>query len=250
MSGADLFVVCKNCGSEVSSFITECPYCGTRLRKRAPKLKGGEPQRPRRRRGSGTSLGRLRAGEIPGIRPDHRPWATLAIVVASVGLSLAWRAGAVRFDQLVVLDRLDGDWWRVFTAPFAYAAIGYQLGVLGAIALFGWLIERRHGPLVLLAVFAAGGFGGMLVAGAVTTDHLAAGGNGAAMALIVAWALPDLRARRRGIEVEGDLLGAGVFAAVILLLSLASAEADIVAALAGAAGGALVGLPLLRVAPA
>ncbi|HXN37687.1 MAG TPA: zinc-ribbon domain-containing protein, partial [Solirubrobacteraceae bacterium] len=37
-SGADLFVVCKQCGSEVSPYITECPYCGHRLRRRAPKL--------------------------------------------------------------------------------------------------------------------------------------------------------------------------------------------------------------------
>ena len=36
--GADLFVVCKQCGSEVSPYVTECPYCGTRLRRRAPKL--------------------------------------------------------------------------------------------------------------------------------------------------------------------------------------------------------------------
>src|SRR5436309_14978721 len=34
----DLNVICKNCGSEVSPYITECPYCGQRLRKRAPKL--------------------------------------------------------------------------------------------------------------------------------------------------------------------------------------------------------------------
>ena len=37
-SRADLFVVCKQCGSEVSPYITECPYCGHRLRRRAPKL--------------------------------------------------------------------------------------------------------------------------------------------------------------------------------------------------------------------
>ena len=34
----ELFVVCKSCGSEVSPYITECPYCGNRLRKRAPKI--------------------------------------------------------------------------------------------------------------------------------------------------------------------------------------------------------------------
>ena len=65
-SGPDLFVVCKKCGSEVSPYITECPYCGTRLRKRAPKLERGgigrEPKAPRKR----PTLGRLKPGEMPG----------------------------------------------------------------------------------------------------------------------------------------------------------------------------------------
>src|SRR3989442_12802955 len=38
MAAPELSVVCKNCGAEVSPYVTECPYCGTRLRKRAPKL--------------------------------------------------------------------------------------------------------------------------------------------------------------------------------------------------------------------
>ena len=38
MSETELSVICKNCGSEVSPYVTECPYCGARLRKRAPKL--------------------------------------------------------------------------------------------------------------------------------------------------------------------------------------------------------------------
>ena len=38
VSQPDLFVVCRNCGSEVSPYVTECPYCGQRVRKRAPKL--------------------------------------------------------------------------------------------------------------------------------------------------------------------------------------------------------------------
>ncbi len=49
MSSPDLFVVCKSCGSEVSPYVTECPYCGTRLRKRAPKIEreGGVPKPPK-----------------------------------------------------------------------------------------------------------------------------------------------------------------------------------------------------------
>ncbi|KAA0269287.1 MAG: zinc-ribbon domain-containing protein, partial [Acidobacteria bacterium] len=34
----ELSVVCRSCGSEVSPYVTECPYCGHRLRKRAPRL--------------------------------------------------------------------------------------------------------------------------------------------------------------------------------------------------------------------
>ncbi len=43
-SSPDLFVVCKNCGSQVSPYVTECPYCGNRIRKRAPKIE--RPRRP------------------------------------------------------------------------------------------------------------------------------------------------------------------------------------------------------------
>ena len=66
--GPDLFVICKNCQSEVSPYITECPYCGSRLRKRAPKLdREGRPTE-RKRRSPVPSLPPLRRGEIPGIR--------------------------------------------------------------------------------------------------------------------------------------------------------------------------------------
>ena len=83
-SGADLFVVCKQCGSEVSPYITECPYCGSRLRRRAPKL-------PRERESRGPThrpripmppLGRLRRGEIAGVRAEAPPYATIALVLA------------------------------------------------------------------------------------------------------------------------------------------------------------------------
>ena len=84
-SGADLFVVCKQCGSEVSPYITECPYCGHRLRRRAPKLpREHTPRRASQRaRLSVPSLGRLRRGEIAGVRADSRPYATIALVAAS-----------------------------------------------------------------------------------------------------------------------------------------------------------------------
>ncbi len=96
----DLFVVCKNCRAEVSPYITECPYCGSRLRKRAPKLdKGGGVKAPRQRRGRGTvrqagpRLSRLRTGEIPGISAGGKPVVTMALVLAARGLQPAVAGG-------------------------------------------------------------------------------------------------------------------------------------------------------------
>jgi hypothetical protein len=84
VSQPDLFVVCKNCGSEVSPYVTECPYCGQRVRKRAPKIdrSSGEPTTKRRRRAR--KLPRLRAEEIAGIAPETRPYATGALLLACV----------------------------------------------------------------------------------------------------------------------------------------------------------------------
>ncbi|HWF36506.1 MAG TPA: hypothetical protein VG295_14100, partial [Solirubrobacteraceae bacterium] len=128
--GPDLFVVCKNCGSEVSPYITECPYCGNRLRKRAPKIdrEGRVTERHRRLRSPTASLPRLKTGEIPGIRGDSRPYATALLVVLGLVGSLLWRTGLFNdsVTQLVVVPR---PWsqqiWHLFTAPFVYNNTGF-----------------------------------------------------------------------------------------------------------------------------
>jgi membrane associated rhomboid family serine protease len=248
-SGADLFVVCKQCQAEVSPYITECPYCGARLRKRAPKLEKARRETERRERRAEGRLGRLRPGEIPGIRAEARPYATIALVLAGIVGPILWRAGAVDFGDLAVVDDTLGGsrWWHVLTAPFVYHNSGYMLAALAAIALFGWLLERRQGPGTTLFVFALGGFGGMAAAAALETgsgDLIAAGGNGAALALLCAWAVPDLLERRAGSDTESDLLGVAVIAAVLFLLPLAAEESDALAGLVGALAGLVVGWPL------
>src|SRR5436190_23985425 len=107
-SGPDLFVVCKSCGSEVSPYITECPYCGTRLRKRAPKIeRGGGSKTSRGGRSRRSQLPRLRPGEIPGIRADRRPWAVWALVLGAIAVTIALNAGVLRLDQVALAQGLD-----------------------------------------------------------------------------------------------------------------------------------------------
>ncbi len=243
----DLFVICKSCGSEVSPYITECPYCGNRLRKRAPKLdRHGRVAEKRRRRPPTPALPRLRRGEIPGIRPERRPYATITLVVAGLVGALLWRTGLVSLDQIVIIQKPGSHWWRLITAPFVYNNVGYAFVTLGAIAVYGWLLERRHGALPVLVLFAIGGVGGAAATAAVYSVPSVLGGNGAALAMITAWAIPDLVALRRGEEIDGDLLGTAVIAIAVALMPLVVAYpgASWISDAVGVLGGAVVGLPL------
>ena len=106
------------------------------------------------------------------------------------------------------------------------------------IGIYGWRLELRHGPAVVAILFLLGGVGGMAAAGALESSPFAYGGNGLALALLVAWALPDLARARRGEEHDGDLLGTLVLAVLVVAMSAATREASIVAAADGRGGRA------------
>jgi membrane associated rhomboid family serine protease len=243
--GPDLFVVCKKCGSEVSPYITECPYCGTRLRKRAPKIdrEDGEarpkpPRAPRR-------LSPLRRGEIPGIGtdPTRRPVATLTIAVLSI---FGFLAIAVLPDGDLALRLVDEDPYRLLTSVFSYGNGWYQLVVVGAIALYGWRLELRHGALPVIALFLLGGVGGNALAAAVEPDPFILGAPGAALALVAAWAAADVKRARRGEDHDADLLGTLVIAVLVGAMPIAVEQASALAALTGLLAGVLAGLLLAR----
>jgi len=266
-SGADLFVVCKQCGSEVSPYVTECPYCGTRLRRRAPKLpRAGEPVAPPRRRLLGARQGARRSA-----RPGHRsavgygsgrwegtrPYATISLVALSAAAWIAFHAHPafygevllapgieVHASQVLIVGPLHHHWWRLLSTMFAYSDGVYAFATLVTVGLFGWLVEKRHGPAMVLALFLGAGVAGGLAACAVYTFPVVGGGNAGALALLGAWAAPDLRAARAGDYYEGDLMGAAAIAALILLLPFGLHEASWLAGALGGAIGLLGGLGL------
>ncbi len=243
--GPDLFVICKSCGSEVSPYITECPYCGNRLRKRAPKIdREGRVAEKRRRTRSTPSLPRLRRGEIPGIRAESRPYASILLVLLGFAGALIWRTTLVTKFDLIVIGKPTGHWWRVVTAAFTYDNAGVAFAVLATVALFGWLLERRHGPIPVLAVFLVGAVGGITATTFADPSRVVLAGNGGALALLTAWAVPHLMALRQGEEPEADMIGTLVIGIVVALMPLADPAVSWISDGVGVLAGLAMGLSL------
>jgi len=246
VSQPDLFVVCKNCGSEVSPYVTECPYCGQRVRKRAPKIEreDSEPRRTRSRRRA-PSLPKMRSREIPGIRIDTRPYGTMVLIFAALAVTVAWSTGQFTLHQLgAVYGALpfNDQWWRLVAAPFVHDNAGYEFVVLLAVGVFGTALERRFNWFVPVAIFLASGAAGIaLVVGLDAGD--AWGANAAAIGLLTAWTV-EWRLTRN--DDDTDRIGLWVFAAVLFGLSAAWPPANIVAAVAGAGVGAISGFALAQ----
>jgi membrane associated rhomboid family serine protease len=248
VSSPELSVVCRSCGEEVSPYVTECPYCGTRLRKRAPKLElRGEELTPKQSR-------RARRRQARAQRTDRlaeRPYAVLAAILIPAALVLL-RVGSGSLDTFTlggIVGPVGGDWWRYLVSPFIYPDIGYLFVASVGIAVFGVAVEQRLGTIPTAVLIVACGALGMLAADGMETAFapgndvlFAAGGNGIALGLLAAWAVirgAEVRSRP-GEDVE--VIGAAIAAAVLIMLPLVDDYANVFAGLGGALVGAACGL--------
>ncbi len=254
MSETELSVICKNCGSEVSPYVTECPYCGARLRKRAPKLErrgdGLEAKPGRRPRGAifRLKLRREGRGERP---PAARPYATLAAIVGSAVLLLLQKAtGESPLTFGALLTPIEDDWWRFLAAPFVYADVGYLFVVALGLAIFGLGLERRLGSFATAVLLLACGALGMLAAAGIADAwgdvEVLSGGNGMALGALAAWFAIRRSESRGAVDQDYDAVGVAVAAAVLLALPIFESTADPFAGLAGGVVGALAGLTAAR----
>ncbi len=251
MSETELRVICKSCGTEVSPYVTECPYCGARVRKRAPKLErrdGGlevtkskrelrqerrrERKRKRQNRFSGRPLATIALILIPAV--------ALLVRIASAGDLTGFGAVVVPFDS--------GP-WRFLTAQFAYLSVGYLFAVALTLAIFAPGLERRIGSpataILLVACGALGTTGAWAIEEQTGSFGVVAGGNGMALGAIAAWFMirrPE--AARSGDTV--DSIGVLVCAVVILLLPVVVESADFWSGVTGGAVGAVAGAVAAR----
>ena len=255
MAGPELSVVCKSCGSEVSPYVTECPYCGTRLRKRAPKLERvgdevrvREGRADRRRRKAAERRGRL-ADRVAATQDlALRPLATIALLVASAAMMVIEAASNLTVSDLgAIVGPVGDEFWRYFAAPFVYDNVGYLFACGLAIAIFLPPIERRVGSVAALLLVLGCGALGMLAAAGLDSALgdgilVAAGGNGIALGVVCAWLVIRDAERRADPTDEYDRIAVAVVLAVLFLLPAVVDYASVWAGLMGALVGAGCGL--------
>jgi membrane associated rhomboid family serine protease len=271
MAGPDLSVVCRNCGSEVSPYVTECPYCGERVRKRAPRLEreGDEikmregrrekklrrdAERRERSEERRASLGRMASR---GEELATRPVATIALIALPAILYIVLRAtGSVQGVVVVEATQtfieifnatFGDDPWRYLIAPFFFVNAGYLFICGIGIAAFGPALERRLGSLLTFLLGLACGALGILAADGVSDAlgngaHLASGANGMALGLLGAYVAIREPDRRADPDDAYDTVAVAVAAVVLLATPIVFPLANVWAGLAGGLVGGLCGL--------
>jgi membrane associated rhomboid family serine protease len=260
MSSPELSVVCKSCGAEVSPYVTECPYCGTRLRKRAPKLERvGDELTAKETRRSKRARRRQRAAaqRASRARAFERPWVTIAAVLVPAVLLIVERAGGLTpSDVGAIVGPVGSEWWRYLAAPWVFDDVGYLFVVAVALALFAPGLERRLGaPATAILLLAAGSLGMLAAAGLENAlgegGVIAAGGNGVALGALCAWYVIRRDEAEALADDSLDWIGVAIAAAVLVLLPVVDDWANFPAGVAGGVVGALAGLgaTTLRRAP-
>ncbi|MBI4897748.1 MAG: rhomboid family intramembrane serine protease [Actinobacteria bacterium] len=262
MAERELFVICPNCGSEASPYVTECPYCGNRLRKRAPDLRkvkrdtekaerqAERDAEKRRKRTRSMLTGRSFGGgagvgtELPAyLRGSGTPIAVTALILISVAVSLATRVAGFPLRDLIYGDNLGAHWWQLFAAPFVHLGFGYGFVCLLAVAMFGGGLERRFGAATVFAVWLICGAAGVAMEHLVSPAPLTNGAIGIAAGMMAAWLTVVLK--REDLR-DYDHLGLAAVSVVLLALPLATDEASIWTIVGGLAAGALSGFALAR----
>lgn len=258
MAERELFVICNNCSSEVSPYVTECPYCGHRLRKRAPDIKKQRKQdakqAKRDEKRAAKQRTRLRAeyeggGSASYLYSPARPRMTIALVVVAVVASLIARSGIGGVSDFMVenLSYYRGggtDVWTIFTAPFLQYWFGYGFISLGVFAMFGSGIERRFGWWAVLLVWLIGGAFGILAESLLVSFPSTFGAYGAATCAFVTWMLVVLKQEDLR---DHDTLGLCAVAGVLCALPIATASASAWTLIGGIVAGGICGSVLARV---
>ena len=134
--------------------MTECPYCGQRVRKRAPKLE--RDGRGRCAPAQAAPAAAAVAAEAGGDRGDRAGHPSRRDDAADRGVpGRDARAGGVGHDPARPGRRAScrasrTTPWRYLTTPFVHDSLAYQFVALVTVGIFGTLLEQRFGWFVVI----------------------------------------------------------------------------------------------------
>jgi rhomboid protease GluP len=150
--------------------------------------------------------------------------------------------GAGATDRAMVLGQ--GEWWRLFTAPFLHGSASHLIGNLTVLLLAGPLLESAVGSGWFAAIYLAGGLGGSLFSlFADPPDMLSVGASGAIIAVLGAMFAASFHDDIRWPVFRRVLAAFLLFPALVPAITREGAAVDVNAHL----GGALTGTALIFV---
>ncbi len=150
--------------------------------------------------------------------------------------------GAGATDRALVLGQ--GEWWRLFTAPFLHGSASHLIGNLIVLLLAGPLLESAVGSGWFAMIYLAGGLGGSLLSlFADPADMLSTGASGAIIAILGAMFAASFHDDIRWPIFRRVLAGFLLFPALVPAVTADGAVVGVNAHL----GGALTGTALIFV---
>lgn len=243
MPEPSLHVVCNHCGREVSPYVTECPYCGNRLRKRAPDLKKMRQAEQKQQRRAARRRARSAGPGAVVVPTEGRTPTTFALLGLAVAVSLVAASGlptvSAWIDSNLMLTReFSAVPWALVSAPLVQAWFGYGFVCLGIFALFSIGLERRFGPFAVLVVWLLCGALGVLAEALIAPVPLSYGAYAVATGAFLAWTVVVVRGEDLR---DHDALGLAAIAFVLCALPLATSAASVWMLLGGIIGGLICG---------
>ena len=74
-------------------------------------------------------LGRLKPGEIPGLRVDGKPTAALGLVVVAAVMTVLVKSAIITNPAVVIIPGFR-EWFSPITTTFVYISTGYEIAAL------------------------------------------------------------------------------------------------------------------------
>jgi rhomboid protease GluP len=164
--------------------------------------------------------------------------------------------GAVTLTALGGLDgtlAVQGEWWRVFTAPLLHSSTGHLLG--NAVALFfaGLVLERLIGATWFAALFVLCALGGAAGSLALNPSNVVSvGASGAivgllAVAFVCSFLFESEQLRRRMRKISLRFLLPSLLPALLPIGLASTSHVDYGAHIGGAVAGAVLGFMLSEI---